>query len=561
MPTSAFNETSSTVPDSILLRNAWIPTGPWCPDAPAEPVWLALRGGLIVAVGRPGEPEPVGAFVTRDLLGAPVLPGFVDAHTHLGWSAQDRWTVNLSGLTIAAQVRQAISTVAGRVTAGDWITGGDDLPGVLPDAQIPDLAELDDAAGDHPLFLVSRDHSRAIANSAALRRAKIDAASTDPPGGLIERDSQGQPNGVLRGEAVWGRLLAGVVPPVNRARQRAEIADLLADLAARGVTELHDIGTVPETDTVPPFFRERSFTDVTLVAEWGEELPLRYSFRSSLLRADEPVPTDLSPMMEFGGYKMSLDNGWYSTSPDERLESFRWPGFDEALRLARLADLAGAAVSVHAMGDLGVAQVVELLGALPRRRSGVEPLHRIIHARRMSKESVARCAADAIAIETQPWEIAASGARLAALGDDEFAAGISPYRDLIDAGGLVIFGSDRRLGLRLDQADTDPLTAVQLAVTRSFPPSVEDSGGGHSGHSWQPDQALSLVEALACHTTNGTVAAGAAGRRGRIVAGSQADLVVLGGNPFAADPQEIRLSRPVLTVSAGRIMFDATGAV
>ena len=154
-------------------------------------------------------------------------------------------------------------------------------------------------------------------------------------------------------------------------------------------------------------------------------------------------------------------------------------------------------------------------------------------------------AALGVAIEAQPWEIVAQGPILTARGDEEFGRGISPYRSLLNAGAVVTFGSDRRLGLRVDQRDTDPLVAVQLAVTRT----------GTDGRIFQPEQCITLTEAIACATTAGAVAAGAAARRGRIAVGYDADLVALGNDPWTLPADRIAEARPVLTMSAGRIVF------
>ncbi|GAA3099780.1 putative amidohydrolase YtcJ [Kribbella aluminosa] len=522
----------------ILLREARILNGS------AGLTWVAVTGGSISAVGHHGEPEPPAERVV-DLDGAVLLPGFVDSHTHLGWSAEDRWTINWSGTTTHDEALDSLRTVAARVTPGDWVTGGDWLPSSLPEPELPTLGELDQATDGRPLFLRSLDHSIAILNTVALQRARIDADTADPAGGRIERYDDGAPTGVLRGTAIWSRLAAGVVPPPNRARRLAELRDLLADLSARGITEVHDIATYPVEDRRTPIHLERSFTDLGLIDALAGELPLRYSFRPSIWRVDDytgdvtAVQTS-SPLITFAGFKMSLDNGWYSEPGGPRIDSFRYPGAEEAGRLGKRADAFGAALSIHAMGDLGVAEALDVLSGLPSRAGTALPPHRVIHARRVRREDVVRLAALGVAVEVQPWEIVAQGPVLAARGGDEFQSMLSPYRALLDAGVVVTIGSDRRLGLRVDQRDTDPLVAVQLAVTRE---------------GLQPEQRITVTEALACATTSGAIAAGAGGRRGKVAVGYDADLVALGDDPRELPPERIADARPVLTMSAGRLVF------
>ena len=539
----------------LLLRNAVLRTGPWAPgDVSDEPVWISTRAGRIEAVGAPGQPEPVaGGYRVIDLLGAVVLPGFVDSHTHLGWSAEDRWTVNWSETADLAGALAALRAVCARVTPGDWVTGGDWLPDVLPESALPGLHELDEVAEGRPVFLRSVDHSIALLNSRALALAGIGAHTPDPAGGVIERDRDGAPTGVLRGAAVWSRLAAGVVPPRNLARQLAEIRDALADLAARGVTEIHDIATYPRERTRALIHEERSFTDVRLIEALGDDLTLRYSFRPSLLRVAHfsAGVTPASPLISFAGFKVSLDNGWHSQPGGPRVDSYRWPGLAEAARLAKQADEIGAAISIHAMGDLGVAEALDLLSSLPSRKGSELPPHRVIHARTIQAGDIARCAELGVVIESQPWEIVDKGSALQARGDGAFAASISPYRRLLDAGVPLAFSSDRRLGTRVDQLDTDPLTGVQIAVTRTDPTGSQNV--------WQPGERITLTESLAAATVAGAVAAGAAARRGRIAPGFDADLVALGSDPWRLPAEDIAAARPVLTVSAGRVVYDKTG--
>ncbi|HEY5836974.1 amidohydrolase [Streptomyces sp.] len=546
---------------TLRLVNATVPPGPWVGRTGPGRVTVDLRGGRISAVTLAGE-RPDGPAPDRviDLAGAHLLPGFVDSHTHLGWAAEDQWTVNWAGVTTRAAALARVRTVAARVDPGLWVTGGGWLPGTPAPQELPDRTELDRVSGDHPLLLVSRDRSTALLNSRALALCRIDRHSADPPGGRIERDEHGDPTGRLTGEAVWGRLALGVVPPPNRHRRLAELRALLRDMAARGITEVHDIATVPREDGPAEIHEERSFTDVRLLAALADrgELTARVSYRPSLRRVEEPADLtvgDGGGLIGFAGYKLSLDNGWFSQPPGQpRIDSFRYPGLEQAVKLAAMADTAGAPTSIHAMGDLGVAEALDLYGCLPGRLGTARPPHRLIHARRMSPADIARCAGLGVVVEAQPWEVIGAGPKNARRGDEAFGAMLSPFRSLLDAGVTVSFGSDRRIGMRTDLLDADPLTGVQIAVTRQDPTEDADSPV------WQPEQRITVTEALACATVAGVRAAGAAYRRGRIEPGHDADLTVLGGDPRRIAPGDISTLPVLLTVSAGRIVHEEVGA-
>lgn len=540
---------------ALSICNATLPPGAWSPFADRRVVRIDTDDGRIVAVS--DGPAPSG-FEVIDAAGGCVLPGLVDAHTHLGWAGEDLWTVRWDGVRTRVEALAQARTIMDRVPNEFWVLGGDWLPESLADRELPRLDELDVISGEQPLLLVSRDRSRAVLNSEALRRCRICQETADPEGGRIERDEDGEPTGRLFGEAVWARLAVGAVPPRNHYRQTAELEAVLADLVSRGVTEIHDIGTYPEEEAALPINLERSFTDVGLLEDLAERgrLPLRVSYRPSLLRVHElgrlaTAPAD-GGLITFAGFKMSLDNGWFSEPSGPRVDSFRYPGKERAMELCHEADKLGAAVSIHAIGDLGVAEALDLLGSLPCRRDTALPPHRVVHARRMAVDDIQRCAALGAIVEVQPWEIVGAGRILRKGRREEFTRLLSPFRALLDAGVRVIFGSDRRLGMRTDLRDCDPLVGIQVAVTRRDPTRPDDEA-------FQSSQAITVSEALNCSTRAPVEAVGGATLRGRIVPGAAADLVVLGDDPTRVDPEAIAQIPVWLTQSAGRIVWQGSG--
>lgn len=459
--------------------------------------------------------------------GACVLPGFVDTHTHLEWAAQDFWTVSWAEVTDRAEALRRLSTVAARIPVEHWVLGGDWLPSEL--AEPPYLGALDHVTGGRPLFLRSRCHSTAVLNSVALRHCGIDR-DTDHPG--IERDNDGEPTGVLRGPAVWSRLAAGVVPPRNTHRALAELRSVLADIAARGITEVHDIATRPVTDSALPKNVERSHTDLALIERLRDngELPVRVGYRLPVSRVDdhETLTVGQDEQVFFAGYKVFLDDGWFTGGP--RVDEFRYAGFAETSRQMRIADGHGAPVSVHAIGDLGVAEALDLIASLPNRRGTELPPHRLVHARVIRPADIARCAELGVVVETQPWEV--TGYATEGLAN--------PYASLLAAGVRVVFGTDRRLGMRQDLRDADPLTGIQVAVTRQWDGPVR-----------QPGERIGVAAALRCATAGGEVV--------RPWRERPDDLVVLDTDPRTVPADEIAGIGVLATIRGGTVVHDREG--
>jgi predicted amidohydrolase YtcJ len=426
------------------------------------------------------------------------------------------------------------------------------------------LLELDHAAGGRPLLLADYDQSLLVLNSAALRLCRIEAGDRKAQAQGVEKDERGEPSGRLHGPAARGHLAAGVVPPVNAYVRLARMRALLADIAQRGVTEVHDIATYP-CDTRPLQVNlERSYTDMALVdaLQARGELPVRVGYRPPLQRVADhaalTAPHAEDDMVFPAGYKLFLDDGWYAAVPPLRHDEYRYPGASRASQLIREAESRGSAVSVHACGDLGVAEALRLLAGRPEitgehagppaRDQRPRPPHRIVHARTIRPRDIQLCAQQQVVIETQPWQVVGLATFLSEPGSGGADPLISPYASLIRAGVTVAFSSDRRAGSRPDLLDADPLTGIQVAMTRRWRSAPQ-----------QPEQRLSAGHAFGCATRSGAIAGGNARRRGSLRAGADADLVILDGDPWRTGRAGIARLRVLATITAGHVVHDTAG--
>jgi predicted amidohydrolase YtcJ len=208
---------------------------------------------------------------------------------------------------------------------------------------------------------------------------------------------------------------------------------------------------------------------------------------------------------------------------------------EELVEIIRRAAHAGFPVAVHAIGDRANR---EALDAFERTRDEWAPLglrHRIEHAQLLAADDVARFAALGVAASVQ-FSHAPSDRDLA----ERFWAGrldgAYAYRALVDAGAVLVNGSDAPI------EELDPWAGVVAGVRRTLderPP-------------WRPEQAVTLDEALAATTVNAAWLAGDERRRGRLLPGFLADLVVLDRDPYAVEPAELRAVEVVATMVGGR---------
>jgi predicted amidohydrolase YtcJ len=487
----------------MILENGVVRTmEPALPRAAA----LAIAGERIA--GGVGTHET--ALATPDVVdlgGRCVLPGFTDSHVHFAQWSLAQTQVRLEG---ARTLEEAVALVADAVPgarAGGWVRGSGWRSAEWSPPVEPSKGALDAVSGDVPVALQARDGHSLWLNSAALALADGDLAV---PGGVVERDERGEPTGVLREEAAWRFRERYVYGTTKEDEWVSAIRAGLRIAASRGVTAVHDkdgwLGALG-------FFQRLRREEALTLRVWQslpareslehlEEVGLRGGLGDDLLRAgylkvfmDGTLGSQTARLLDGGGVEI--------TSRDElaeivrRAAAHRWP------------------VAVHAIGDRANR---DALDAFEDTRSAWQPLglrQRIEHAQLLASEDVPRFRALGVAASVQ-FSHAPSDRDLA----DRFWAGSTgrayAYRSLADAGALVANGSDAPV------EELDPLAGIRAGVLRTLddrPP-------------WHPEQALTIQQALEATTVNPAWLTGDERRRGKLLPGYLADLVVLDRDPF-----------------------------
>src|SRR3954468_2955623 len=212
----------------MILENGVIRTlDPSLPEARA----LAIAGDRI-AGGVGVHETALASPETVDLGGRCVLPGFTDSHVHFPTWAVAQHEVRLDG---CASLEEALGRVAAAEANGIWLRGFGWRSGDWSDPSDPTKGDLDRITGDRPTALIAKDYHSLWLNSAALALAGGDL---EVEGGVVERDAQGDPTGVLREEAAWRfkdrYLTIPAAEYVDAMRTGIKLAN------ARGVTCVND---------------------------------------------------------------------------------------------------------------------------------------------------------------------------------------------------------------------------------------------------------------------------------------------------------------------------------
>jgi predicted amidohydrolase YtcJ len=483
---------------------------------------LAIAGDRIA--GGVGTHETALATPDRvDLGGRCVVPGFNDAHVHFPTWAVAQHEVRLEDThsidEALSRVKKALPVVEGR-----WLRGRGWRDAEWSPAVEPTKETLDEVTGDTPVALMARDSHSVWLNSAALGRANGDL---QVPGGVVERDQRGEPTGVLREESCWHFRDAYIDVPDDEYVEAMRAGIRLAN--ARGVTAVHDkdgwLGALR--------FWQRLGSDESLSLRVWQSLPAN--------KVDELESVDVrggfgGPLLKVGYLKVFMD-GTLGSQTARMLDGggVEITSRAEFEQIVRRAARAGFPVAVHAIGDLANR---EALDAFDASRDEWLPLglrQRIEHAQLLSPDDIPRFARVGVAASVQ-FSHAPSDRDLA----DRFWPGKTQcayaYRSLWDAGVLLANGSDAPI------EELDPLAGIAAGVRRTL----------DERPAWHPEQTLTVEQALLATTVGPAWLARDERRRGKLVPGYLADLVVLDRDPLGIPPEELPEVKVVATMLGGR---------
>jgi predicted amidohydrolase YtcJ len=505
----------------VILENGVVRT-----MEPSLPVARALAIAGEVVAGGVGTHETALPSPERvDLGGRCVLPGFTDAHVHFPTWSVARREVRLEGARSLEEAIVRVAEAAASVPAGRWLRGFGWRSGEWSPPVEPTKEALDRVTGDTPTALMAKDYHSLWLNSAALAHAN---GNLQVRGGVVEVDERGEPTGVLREECAWHFRDSYASPSdgesVEAMREGLRVA------ASRGVTAVHD---KDGWRGALGFWQTLAAEGVLTLRVW-QSVPAEQVSELAALRVRSGFG---APLLRIGYLKAFMDGTLGSQTArmldGSGVEITSREGLEEFVRRGAAA---GFPVAVHAIGDLANREALDAFEATRDvwAPAGLRP--RIEHAQLLAPEDVPRFARLGIAASVQ-FSHAPSDRDLA----DRFWAGKTDgayaYRSLLESGALVANGSDAPI------EELDPWAGVCAGVLRT----IDDRPA------WHPEQTVTLEQALAATILAPAWLAGDERRRGKLVPGFAADLVVLDRDPFeCAEPEELREVQVVATMVGGR---------
>ncbi len=513
---------------------------------------VAVAGGQILAVGADRDaPALAGpSTVVVDARGGSILPGFVDAHNHARLGSDDE-DVDLAGAGTLEVIRQRVADAADRLPPASWVVGEGWNPSAFY-GRLPGAEDLDGCTGGRPAFLLSYDVHMVWLNREALARFGIEGRDGGVAFGTVVRDPEtGTATGIVRDFAVLGLSRRGLaaleplVPHYGRERQYRRLLASLDRARRAGITTL-----------VEP---QNSVDDLWLYERARSEGRLSCRIVCALLCLPDTTADELAAFgqarqrlhddeLAVGAVKLYADDVVephtaaffepYATPPTEPGAPF-WEAKALTDRVAELERL-GFPAFIHATGDLGIHLALDAIaGARDRNRPG-DRRHQVVHVECPLTADIPRFRELGVTACLQPRHAAPdlTGAWRAAVGPERERRAW-PLRSLQRAGARLALASDWNV------AEMEPLIGIYSALTRA---ALDGSGA------WLEEETLDLEAALRGYTVGAAASVFAEDRRGQLIAGRQADLVVL-SDDLSRDPAGVaRHAQVVLTVRGGEIV-------
>jgi predicted amidohydrolase YtcJ len=513
---------------------------------------LGVEGDRIGAVGSEAEVRAWAGEDARviDLGGHALLPGFVDAHGHYPGEGIYATTADLNPPPIGdvRNLDDLIARLAARaekVSAGDWVVGMSYDDTLLAEGRHPKRGDLDRASSEHPVAAVHISGHLAAVNTLGLAALGIDRNTPDPDGGRIQRDADGEPNGVLEETAmeavmvqVFSPGLTGMLAMVQEANRRALAAGVTTAQSGYASEEILALRWLSKLGLIP----------LRLVLWPGAEL------MDDVLAGKTTLPETDPLWVRIGAVKIISDGsiqgytGYlrdpYHVPPGDDPNERGYPRYTKQQLRERVASYraAGRQVAIHANGDAAIDDTLDALEAAQLGDPQLDARPVIIHAQMTTEDQLERMAKlraipSFFVLHTYYW---GDRHRDRFLGPER-ADRISPTKTAQDTGVRFTIHCDSPV------VPMEPLRLIWSAVNRRTT----------SGDVLGANERIDVPSALRAVTIDAAFQHFEEMDKGSLEPGKLADLVILDRSPLATPPEAIDSIRVLETIVGGESVWQA----
>jgi predicted amidohydrolase YtcJ len=506
---------------------------------------MAISGGKIIAVGSNADTSALVGPNTRviDAHGKLVLPGFNDAHVHFLETGAQLSSVDLRTAKSPEEFVQRIKDFVARQPKGRWILGGQwDHENWTPN-NLPTAALIDAVTPDNPVFINRLDGHMALANSLAMKLAGVNKDTKDVAGGMIVRDTGGNPTGIFKDSAQGYIEKAIPDPPFDQKLQFAEAASNHA--ASLGVTSVQDMSSGTDVGVYQELMRQGKLktriygcSPLADYKRW-QNTGLHYAFGSPMLR--------VGCLKGYADGSLGSTTAWFFEPYLDAPNSTGLPRAEVTTTMKQNivdADKNGLQVYIHAIGDRANATILDFYENVENVNGPRDRRFRIEHAQHLRQEDIPRFGKLKVVASMQPMHIIDDGRWAWKRLDEKRLKGTYAFRSLLDSGTVLAFGSDSPV------ASMNALYGMYAAVTRRTLDDKNPDG-------WIPEQKITVDQAVRGFTWGSAYAEFQENIKGTLEVGKLADFVLISDDIFRIDPVKIRDAKVLMTVVDGIIVYEA----
>jgi predicted amidohydrolase YtcJ len=550
-------------PDFILV-NARVVTMD-ADDTIAEAV--AVSGNSISAVGTTADVSRLAGPSTEtiDLGGRTVTPGLIDTHNHFAWGALDERSsldIEYPAVTSIRDIRERVRAAASRLDPGEWIVGSKWDAGKLEERRDIVAADLDDVSPDNPVWLLHTSAHYGVANSLALEMAGVDADTPAPDGGVIARNDDGAPTGILADQAM--SLVSSATPPVTTGDFADAIADQVSLLNQEGITTIKD----PEID-------QRHWDAYATVLANGNlsvrvftlwRVPDTMTEARELLQQIAPMTDprgDAGTELISGGVKIYIDGSGTARTAwmhedwnenfsdlDEGNTGLTYLEPDLLFDQIRLFHDAGIHIGTHAIGDRAIDFTMDAYDRVLADNPVPGLRHSIIHCNLPTDHAM-----DLMVKLQQQYDAAYPEVQPAFLWwiGDAYAANFGPERSL----RVLPLGTFEKRGIKWAGASDFNVSPYAPRYAFWAASARETMLATHGSNPWGTDEAVAVHDTLRAYTATAARQVFLEDRIGSIEVGKLADIVAWDRDLYSIPTAELKEVRPALTFMNGEVVYRA----
>jgi predicted amidohydrolase YtcJ len=505
---------------------------------------IAVIGNKIVAIGTDNETKSLIGKNTRiiDAKGKLVLPGFNDAHVHFLDGGAGLSSVDLRDAKTPQEFVRRIADFAKTQPKGRWILNGNwDHENWTP-ANLPTKEMIDAVTPDNPVFINRLDGHMALANSLALKLAKVDKNTIDIDGGVIVRDAGGNPTGIFKDNAQ--SYIDRAIPPMSF-EQKMEALETATNYAASfGVTSIQDMSAGTDVGVYQEMLRRGKLKTrvyaVSTLGDWErwKRAGITHAFGSEMLR--------VGGLKGFADGSLGSTTAWFYKPYLDAPNTVGLPLSEMSViaKQVKDADKFGLQIMIHAIGDRANDEILKIYADAATENGGTERRFRIEHSQHLTPQAIKNFGAQKVIASMQPFHAIDDGRWAFKRLDSERLKGTYAFRSLLDNGAVLAFGTDWFV------APLNPLWGIYAATTRRTLDNKNPNG-------WLPEQKITVEEAVRAYTHGSAFAEYQENVKGTITVGKLADLVILSEDIFTIDPVKIWDVKVLNTIMDGKVVYQA----